>query len=215
MHFGIVAVKVDVARLVEAFSSAWPEFELKLSEQMTGVGTVAEWLQRHEHVVCTKAWSPDNLPVTTFGFWQDGEWAVMLDPGYVQASDEVALARISADLGRVLSFVIETAGGVAAFHAFEHGRLAWCIETLEGHVREQGERPPEAAGLPDDHFYMDAIEQLQRAYGLRPLEDVPGELPTLGRAYIDRTDYSASRTNDVASAPTPPSVPPRPWWKFW
>ncbi len=119
---------------------------------------------------------------------------------------------LSGRLGKVMSFVIETASGVASLRAFDGGQLSWQIDTLDGVIRTRDDRPPEAASLPEDAFYMDEIEQLQRAFGLTPFEDLPGDLPTLGRAYIDRTDHSARRAARAAAAR---SSPHRPWWKLW
>jgi hypothetical protein len=212
IHFGLLVARTDVAHLVEAFAVTWPTFESKTSLQMSGVGTVAQWAHDHAREVSARDWSTDNLPVCTFGFWQEGAWAVMYDPSYLQASDDAALAALSARLGTVLSFVVESAVGGAAFSVHEHGRLSWSIDSLEGETREQGQRPGEAAGLPVDGFFVGEVEQLQRAYGLTPMEELPGDWPTQGRAYIDRTDYSATKR---ARAARPATAATRSWWRFW
>jgi len=228
MHFGIVAVKVPVAQVIEAFATVWPRHEPTASVPLAGLEALHDWMRSTQRQVALGAGSIDNPGTDTFGFWQDGEWAVMLDPSYVQASDRPALAALSQHLGLVLSFVIETSGGCAFFDAYDGGQRIRRIQSIDGVLQTEGARLPQEAGLPDGRFYMDETEQLQRAFGITPLTGLPADLPVRGAAYLDRTDYGALKAAQPPRAPrAAPGAGPkatasarepaakRPWWRFW
>ena len=223
MHFGIVAVKVPVERLLEAFTSVWPHHEPTTRVPLAGLEALDAWMRATQRQVTVGAWSTDNRGIDTFGFWQDGEWAVLLDPAYVQASDGKALAALSERFGLALSFVIETAGACAFFDAHERGRRIRRLQSVDGALQAEGERLPQEAGFDPSRYYMDETEQLQRAFGITPLDRLPADTAVVGAAYIDRTDYGAlqaaraSRVAPRARAPASParSEVRRPWWRFW
>ena len=220
---GIVAVKGDVAELIAVFTEAWPNFEAKSRAAMVGAGTLWNWIKDNERPVYGSAWSPGNPGTSGFGFWQDGEWAVMLDPDFVQAADGPGLVRLSERFGLVLSFIVETAGGCAFFRAFDRGQLLRSID-WNGELASQGNPLLQEAGLATDCYYVDETEQLQVNFGITPLERLPGDLPCTGAVFIDRTDYSAlvqTRAARRASTEARPEHSPsaasqvRPWWRFW
>lgn len=223
MHFGIVAVKAEVAQFIEAFTTAWPQHEASTRASLAGLEALDAWMRATQRDVYAANWSVDNPGTDAFGFWQDGNWAVMLDPGYVRASDGKALAVLSERFGLALSFVIETTGGCAFFDAHEHGQRIRRIQSIDGQVEAEGKRLPQEARLPASSYYMDETEQLQLAFGITPLERLPADAAVQGVAFIDRTDYSALRKKHesqakgaaVAVPAQAAPVPKKPWCRFW
>lgn len=220
MHFGIVAVRAPVGQLIDAFATCWPRHEPADRASLAGLEALDAWMRATQRQAAAGARS-DQPGTDTFGFWQDGEWAVMLDPSYAQASDPRALSALSERFGLALSFVIETSGGCAFFDAFAQGRRVRRIQSIDGDVSSDGERLPQEGGLPASTYYMDETEQLLRAFGLTPLERLPADQPVAGAAYVDRTDYVAlekarqARAPRAVAAPAAASQPGRPWWRFW
>ena len=226
MHFGIVAVRTDVAQLIDAFATTWPSLEPKTSATLAGLDALWAWMDANAHRVSAGAWSPDNPGTEVFGFWQDSAWAVMLDPSYVQASDSKAMAALSERFGLVLSFVIETTGGCAFFSAFDQGKQLRSIVSIDGELNTVGERLAEEAGLPDSTYYMDETEKLQLAFGIMPLEQMAADATVQGASFIDRTDYSAIRkvredkaraaaASSCKSSAPQAAIAKRPWWRVW
>lgn len=216
VHFGIVAVKAQVGQLLAACATCWPRLEPTARVPLTGLVALHDWMRATQRHVTAAALSVDSPGIDTFGFWQDGEWAVMLDLSYVQASDRRALALLSERFGLALSFVIETSGGCAFFDAFAQGRQVRRIQSIDGAVTSHGERLAQETGLPAASYYVDETEQLQRAFGLTLFEQLPADHPVIGTAYIDRTDYGALKKSRGARAPEAAApAPRRPWWRFW
>jgi len=210
MHFGIVAVRGGTAQLIDALASAWPHHEPAARASVAGLDALSDWMRATQRQAAAV-----GAPVDVFGFWQDGEWAVLFDPSYAQASDRRALSVLSERFGLVLSFVVETAGGCAFFEAFDAGRLVRRIESIDGALRTDGVRLPEEAGLPEDRYFADETRRLQRAYGLAGVDGVPADTPVIAAAYRDRTDYGTPRRKPATAArPSAPS-PKRPWWRVW
>ena len=113
MHIGLVAARTTVAQLRDAFSRAWTNFEIITSDDnLPDADAMWAWKEVHEQFVSAKDWTKDNPGREVYAFWQDGPWAVMMDPTYVLASDEKGLKVLSSQLGTVVSFVVETAGGM-------------------------------------------------------------------------------------------------------
>ena len=220
MHFGLVAVKTDVAQLMEAFPIAWPKHEFKTRGEVAGLAALGSWIATNARFVSAATWTPDNPGTEAYGFWQDGEWAILLDPDFVQAGDLKGLAALGERFGCALSFVIETASATAMFWRVDGGHVARHIRFESGEMHVEGERLPQEEGLPSDVFYMTEMEDLQRAFGITPLEQLPADKPLTGAAYVDRTDYApikqARQAGAADAAKAPPSVTParRPWWKF-
>lgn len=222
MHLGMVAVKADVAELVDAFTRVWPAYEPKADAQLSGLDALWNWMEANARKVSSRAWSPDNPSSDAFAFWQDGPWAVLFDADYTLAGDDAALAELSNRFGIALSFVIETSGGCAFFSAFHDGRRVRKLSYSNSTLTQEGERLPEEAGLPTTQFYMDEFEKLIAAFGMRTPYGMPEDAPVHGRAYVNRTDYSAQRAARAAAAgavATPPAAvattASRSWWKFW
>ena len=209
MHFGLVAVKTDVAQLMEAFSIAWPKHAFKTRGEVAGLGALGSWIAGNARFVSAAKWTPDNPGTEAYGFWQDGEWAILLDPDFVQAGDSKGLVVLGERFGCALSFVIETASATAIFWQVDGGHVARHIRFESGDMHVEGERLPQEEGLPSDAFYMTEMEDLQRAFGITPLSGLSDDKPMQGMAFVDRTDYSALRAADAAAAPS------RPWWKLW
>lgn len=211
MHFGIVTVKAQREALVDAFAAAWPQHEARARVALAGIEALSDWMRATQRQAAAA-----GQPADVFGFWQDGEWAVLFDPSYAQASDRRALAVLSERFGLVLSFVVETAGGCAFFEAFDGGRLVRRIQSIDGELQAEGARLPEEAGLPDDRYFEDETRRLQRAFGLAGMDGVPAATPVIAAAYLDRNDYGVSPPRQRAEAPrvsTP--APKRPWWRIW
>ncbi len=214
MHVGIVAVKAPRDALVDAFAAAWPHHEARARVTLAGLEALSDWMRATQRQAAAA-----GEPVDVFGFWQDGEWAVLFDPSYAQASDRRALATLSERCGLVLSFVVETAGGCAFFDAFDGGRLLRRIQSIDGELQAEGARLPQEAGLPDDRYFEDETRRLQRAFGLTAMEAVAGDVPVVGAAYVDRTDYGGPGRRLAFAPPVPPAPArsrwKRPWWRPW
>jgi hypothetical protein len=145
-----------------------------------------------------------------FAFWQDGHWASMMDESYTLASDEEGLARLSELLGRVVAFVVETAGGCAEFWCFESGSLRRHIWNHDGDVLLVGEPLAEEAGIDPSRYYMDETEALWKVFGLTPYVDEGTPRQYRAICVVDRTDYSEQLANSPFQTPAK-----KPWWKIW
>jgi len=223
MHFGLVAVKADVKQLVEAFPLTWPQYEVTAAASLDGLEQLWRWQQSNERSVSGEHRSKAGPGAEVFEFWQDGPWAIMMDPSYVQASDENALAALSIRFGLALSFVIETSGGCAYFWCFKEGGLLRSVQYADGKLVTRREPMEEESGMRPDSFYMEETEELQKRFGITPPEQLSEARQCEGLAVIDRTDYSAllaakgtTRPSESEHLPPPlASMSGRPWWKFW
>ena len=213
MHFGIVAARTQVAQLMDAFAGAWPHHQPRSRVTLAGLSAMGDWMRATQR----QAAATDAGSLDVFGFWQDGQWALMLDPSYAQASDRRALATLSERFGLVLSFVVETSARCAFFEAFDGGRLVRRIQAIDGELQSDGQRLPQEAGLPEDRYDADETRQLQRAFGIAGIEGVPSDVSVVGAAYLDRTDYGTPqrRRTPLPPAPSPSDPPRRAWWRFW
>ena len=209
MHFGIVAVKAEVAQLIDAFTACWPRQEPVDGASLSGLEALDAWMRATQRQLTASGRSAGHPGIDTVGFWQDGEWAVMFDPSYAQASDRRALAILSERFGQALSFVIETSGGCAFFDAYRQGRLLRRLQSIDGVITTEGERLPEEASLPGSRYYTDETGQLQRAFGLTPPANLPPRQPITAAAYVDG---EALRTHQQAAGA---AAAKRPWWRPW
>jgi hypothetical protein len=216
MHVGIIAVKAEVAQLLEAFALSWPRHEPIARNSLVGLEALDGWMRATQRQGVARAGTSAHRSIDTFGFWQDGEWAVLRDPSYALASDRQALATLSERFGLALSFVIETSGGCAFFDAYGQGQPLRRIQSIDGRLATEGARLPQEAGLAETRFYMEEIEQLLLAFGLTPPQRLPADWPVTGAAYIDGTDYAALKPARPAKAAGAAAARPRrPWWRFW
>jgi hypothetical protein len=210
MHIGLVAVKAPVAQFRAAFSRTWTKFEIvAVAETLQDANAMWAWKESHEQVVSAADWSEENPGKEVYVFWQDGAWGVMMDSSYTLASDEEALKDLSTQLGTVVSFIVETAGGCADFWCFVNGSLRRNICNDGTAVSTQGEPLPEEAGIDVSHYYMEESEALWKALGLSPYEQMPTSVSCQALCVVDRTDY-----NKVVPARPTPALK-KPWWKFW
>jgi len=217
MNFSLLAVKADVAQLVDAFGHAFPTDEPAAHADVSGMDALWKWMDANKRFVSSKDWSLANPGIDTYGFWQDGAWAVLFDPGSVRSVDGDALTAFSQRFGLALSFTIGTAGGVAFFSAYEGGVRIRHLSSMDGEVESEGRRLPEERRLRPDAFYMEEMERLLAAFGIRPPYDLPDDAPVQGRAYIDRTDYTPARRERKVQAKGAEAAngASRPWWRFW
>ena len=190
MHIGLVAVRTSVAQFREAFSRAWPQLEIVASDDfLPDANAMWAWKEAQEKFVSAADWSEDDPGREVYMFWQDGPWAVMADHSYVLASDDKGLKNLSTLHGTVLSFVVETAGGCAAFACFENGRLRRKITNNDADISTEGEPLPEETGIDVSGYYMDETEALWRALGLSRYDEMPTSVGCQAICVIDRTDY--------------------------
>jgi hypothetical protein len=129
---------------------------------------VWDWCDQNKKFVYANDWSLKNPGSEVYLFYQDGPWAVMVDPSYVLASDEQGLTSLSSRFGKTLSIVIETTGGCANFDYYEQGGARRSVQYMDGEMKSEGERLPEERGLDKNTFYMNEVEQLMAAFGLSP-----------------------------------------------
>lgn len=208
MHYGIAAVKADVAQLIDAMRVAWPKHEPAQTATVAGFVALHDWTRATQRAANAARQSKEEPDTDVFGFWQDGPWAVMMDASYAQVSDPRALAALSERFGQALSFVIETAGGCAFFDAYEHGQLVRSVRSVDGEVTTQGKPLAQEAGLRQGRFYMEETDRLQTAFGLTQPGNLPADQAITAAAYLDCNDYS--RLRQAVAAPAK-----RPWWRVW
>ena len=190
MHIGLVAAKASVSQLRDAFVKSWSQFEVVASEEnLRDAEAMWEWKESREQFVSAAEWSKENPGREVYCFWQDGPWAVMMDASYTLASDAELLQSLSAMLGTVLSFVVETAGGCAFFACYENGALRRQINNSNGDVSAEGEPLPEEAGIDANNYYIDETEALWKAFGFPRYEEMPTSQGCQAICVIDHTDY--------------------------
>ena len=191
MHLGLVAVRAGVTDLKTGFLEGCPNFDVV--DVAETFGTDEEfwtWMRSNAKFVSSADWKKENPGVETYALWQDGEWAVLYDPTYVFASDSQSLSALSQKLGRVLTFVVESAGGTAHFSGFEDGKCVREIAYNDGESMLQGQALPQESGINVEKYYMDETDTLLRAFGLRQTDAIPVLDSTIALAVVDHTDYS-------------------------
>ena len=57
MHFGLVAVKAEVAQLIDASTAVWPTFELAGTATLAGFDARRPWRIAKQRVVTSQDWS--------------------------------------------------------------------------------------------------------------------------------------------------------------
>jgi len=190
MHIGLVATEGSVAKFRDAFSKTWTKFEIvDAIDNLPDANAMWAWKESNEKFVSAANWTKDNPGKEVFLFWQDGPWAVMMDPSYTLASDEDGLKHLSTLVDKVLSFIVETAGGCAEFSCFENGCLVRKISHYDAGVSTEGKPLPEETGIVVSNYYMEETEALLKAFGLSIYEEMPGSEGCQAICVIDRTDY--------------------------
>jgi hypothetical protein len=191
MHLGLIAAKAPVAKLKAAFLTVCPQFELVATkEDFNHADEIWAWKEANEEFVSAADWSMDTPGKSVYMFWQDGPWALLLDPEYTLASDEDVLLDLSSELGTVLSFVVESASGCAFFWCLENGSLRRKICNSDGEIEIDGEPLAEESGIDPNSFYMDETESLWKAFGIAPHEKFQSPIGCVAVSVIDRTDYN-------------------------
>jgi hypothetical protein len=221
MHFGLLAVRATVVDLKQTVAKVWPRLERGRSRSgFVNFEEVWTWAQANHEFVSAAKWSADNPGSDVVLFYQDKSWAVMVDRSVVQVADQAALGALSASLGPVVSFVIETTSGCAYFWYFENGGLRRSIEYIDGDLKTVGEALAEEAGFAAGEYYMNETEALMSAFGLTPYGDESLAARVEACEIIDRTDYSKMLAAQAPIAETvlkPPAerAPVKSWWRFW
>jgi hypothetical protein len=211
MHLGLVCVKGTVAEFRAAFAQAWPKLEITATaENFADADAIWAWKKSQAKFVSGADWSKDNPGREVYLFWPSGDWAMMLDPSYVLASDDDGLKYLSTRFGIAMTFIVETAGGTAAFEYFENGELRRSIANCETDLSTEGEPLAEESGIDISNYYMKETEALWNAFGLSPYETMESAAGCHAICTIDRTDYSDALATMAKSA-----AAKRPWWKFW
>jgi hypothetical protein len=222
MHIGLIAAKTSAAQLREAFLRTCPQYEVTASaDQLNGADAVEKWRDAHAQFVSAADWSRDDPGRSVFVFWQDGPWAIFMDESFVHAAAENTLAALSTHLGTVISFTVETAAGCAFFYCFENGRLRRSISNLDTEMATEGEPLPEEVGINVGGYYMQETEELWRAFGLTPFQNLPPPTECQAICVIDRTDYEQLHKDRAPKPPAQTATVPKvsasnkPWWRFW
>jgi hypothetical protein len=221
MHFAVVAVPAGLEEFRRAFAATWPNHEPgRTRTGFTNYQDVWDWSEENKNVVYANDWSLKNPGSEVYLFYQDGPWAVMVDPSYVLASDEQGLSSLSSRFGKTLSIVIETTGGCANFDYYEQGVARRSVQYMDGEMKSEGERLPEERGLDKNTFYMNEVEQLMTAFGLSQIGDESVAPRIQAVELIDRNDYTRSNAKimeDLGAkmVSAQEGEPAKPWWKFW
>lgn len=174
MHLGLIAARTTVSDFLNAFSAAWPAYDVvAANDALVGGDALWAWKEQQEKPTAATGRSSDDPGREVYLFWQDGPWALMADDRYLLASDEEGLQRLSASLGIMPSFVVENAAGCAAFMRFDDGALQRRIEYMDGDLSTFGEPCAEVAGLDLSRFHMQEVEALAAALGMTALGVIP------------------------------------------
>lgn len=209
IHIAFIAATATRAQLRQAFSATWPTFAVVASEDVfLDADAVRQWREVQEAAGALRSRRGEVLV-----FRQHGRWATIEDPSYAFAEDEEGVRKLSATLGtRVVAFVVETAGGCASFCCFDDGKLRRNIFENDAPVETDGEPLPEEAGLAADRFYMDEVEALWNALGLKPNEWLATSVDCEAICVIGGAPSAGGAAPaDAAECGTSG----RPWWKFW
>lgn len=228
MHIGLVAVKTSSAQFSEIFSHVWTNYEVvTTADKFNDANAMWAWKETNEKFVSAADWSKDNPGKEVYFFWQDGPWATMMDESYTLAADEENLKILSSQVGTVLSFIVETAGGCAFFMCFENGILRRKISNNDSEITTEGDPLPEETGIDTSNYYMNETESLLKAFGLSPINEMPLSEGCRAICVTDRTDYEYLKTNianeqksyemNNDASPNNPNVSSskKPWWKLW
>jgi len=192
MHIGLIAVKASVTRFRVAFDRAWPQFETVVAAgNFPDANAIWAWKESHEEFVSAADWSKENPGKSVYVFWPAGPWAIMMDPDYTRAADEEGLQRLSAHVGTVLSFVVESAGGSAFFWCAQDGKILRKISNSDTDVSMEGTPLPQEKGIDLRNYYMDETEALWNAFGLSPYEVMSSSKGCEAICVVDHTDYGA------------------------
>jgi len=210
IHIGFIAATATRAALRKAFCETWPTVAVVASdEEFPDADALRRWRELQERLGAV-----GKRPGEVLVFRQHARWATIEDPSYDFASDEAGLQKLSGSLRtRVVSFVVETAGGSASFWCFEHGKLRRKIVADDAPVETAGAPLTEEAGLPIHSFYMNEVEALWSALGLTPSDWLAG--------FSDCEAVRIVSTGAVATGERATAVgvegsgSARPWWKFW
>ena len=191
MHLGLIAAKTSVAKLKAGLLSACPQFDLVATkEDFVNADEMWAWKDANEEFVSAADWSTETPGKSVYMLWEDGPWALLLDPEYTLASNEDLLHALSSELGTVLSFVVESAGGCAFFWCSENGSLRRKICNSDGEIMLDGEPLAEESGIDANSYYMEETELLWRAFGIAPYDRFESPNGCVAISVIDRTDYN-------------------------
>jgi hypothetical protein len=139
-------------------------------------------------------------------FWQDGDWAVMLDLSMLMIDEPARLAALSREAGVVAAGLTQGTAGTVMFSLFENGALRREIARADGaELVNFGEPVPAEAGLRvAETFSLDELERLWTGLGMAPFWSDP-KPPLVALHVVDTADYAVQ----------PERPPKKPWWKFW
>src|SRR5262245_43478012 len=114
----LIAVRGTSDRFREALPRVWRNY--RLVESSPALGSEDEliaWSERRcEYLAGT---SPNDVKA----FWQDGDWAVMLDFSMLLIDDPARLAALSREFGLVAAGLTQGTSGTAMFSLFENGSV--------------------------------------------------------------------------------------------
>lgn len=191
MHIGLIAIKASVPKFREALAQACPQLEVvSAADNLPNLEAIWNWKEAHEKVVTAADWNPDNPGKIVYLFWPNDPWSILIDEEYVLASDEQVLKTLSHQVGQVLSFVVESAGGTACFSCFQDGKLLRSVTNADGDLRLEGTPLPEEHNINMADYYMEETEALWEAFGLKPYEVMQSATGCEAICVVDHTDYS-------------------------
>jgi hypothetical protein len=156
-------------------------------------------------------------------FYEDASHGVCIDSSMTMFGETEGLARLSKLVGRTLSLYLSTHGGCAAFEVFEAGQSVRKVEFADDALETVGQRLPLEEQLPSDIFYLQEVDALWAAFGMKqPPGDWEDGAAVRLALYRDHACERATEQRRLANNPaTQPVEPPKPvepskpWWKFW
>jgi hypothetical protein len=198
----LIAIRGDRDHFRELFLRVWGYYRLvAVSPALNSLDEFTAWSEPRCGYL--KGEHPNDVKA----FWQDGDWAVLLDLSMLLIDEPARLAALSREAGVAAAGLTQGTSGTAMFSLFEDGSARREIARSEGALLANfGEPLAAEAGLRvADGFYIDELERLWAGLGLSPFWSEPRP-PLVALHVIETGDYGV---------PLPSNGKKKPWWKFW
>jgi hypothetical protein len=199
--YSYLAARCEVHELQAAVLASWPALELAEPVQQ-----FASWDSAYQWAVPRCGYLQGTHPNDVKLLFRDGIWSVVADISLCMSSDGDSLAELSRRVGRVVVATTQGTVGFAQLLVFEAGAAIRSKTGEAGHAVETGTPLPEEAGIPQETFYLDELDNIRQRLGLSSFLRAEPVGPVIAMHVLDRTPHPL--------APRPEERR-RPWWKFW
>jgi hypothetical protein len=202
-----IASECSATQLEQAVAEAFPDFEVV---ERLEAPRRSDFIKMDERVRSTTGQALIDL-----AFYDDGSRGVCVDGSLTMTVETDGLARLSELVGPTLVLYIATQSGCAGFELFREGRSVRKVDSTNGDLAVVGEPLKEESGLPRGRFYMDEVNAIWAAFGMkRPPGDWEQEVSLVlyrDHACEQDLDERIPGWRNMGQR----TKPARPWWKFW